>query len=663
MSPDQNSPFQTETSLSAERKSNNLLFGVNLILLAFCIFCEVYMVSGWLNTTSGLWRDRNHLILISVTGIGILSTLGGVIFSRTSKWKIANGLFFITIWLMTLSVPVLFTGMRLVLPLLTMIIVSVVANQAQEGPIFVYTMIASILVVAISYLIDWYGPATRLNLYPHALSVNRIATSFLIAGNVVFLLIRFNRYPLRTKLILAFMAISMLSFVAGAYITIRVQMQQSFLQSIQAQIRNIEFFSLVSLSIAGTLGVFLSQVFVAPIVRLIGVARRAVSGDRGSLANVEANDEIGTLASIFNQMTDELQKTVAGLEKGFDERTEDLEQRSRKLQSAVQIGREAVMIRSMADLLPELTRRISEEFNLYHVSIYILDETGNYAVLRAANSEGGQRMLARGYRILISQPGMVGYVMSTREPRIALDSGDDAQFLNNPDLPMTRSEMALPLILGNRILGILDVQSTITSAFNREDIAVMQVLADLIASAIENARLFAESREALDTMRRAYGDQSRKGWAELFNEIARRGGSLGYRGLEHGTVPLMREEIPTGNQTATEGPTLSIPIKVRDRVIGYIDTVRPVDRGDWSPEELDMVKLLADQLSVALESARLYEATISRADRDRLLGELTGRLRESLDIDTVLRTAVQEMRRVLNIDEVEVRIDDHVSAP
>ncbi len=155
---------------------------------------------------------------------------------------------------------------------------------------------------------------------------------------------------------------------------------------------------------------------------------------------------------------------------------------------------------------------LSTRFGFYHVGIFLKDETGRYALLYAANSEGGQRMLKRGHKLEVGQVGIVGYVTESGKARIALDVGKDAVYFDNPDLPQTHSEMALPLKIADRILGALDIQSTEPQAFKQDDIEVLQIVADQLAIAIENSRLLAESRSAVDAMRRTYGEVSLQAW-------------------------------------------------------------------------------------------------------------------------------------------------------
>ncbi len=273
-------------------------------------------------------------------------------------------------------------------------------------------------------------------------------------------------------------------------------------------------------------------------------------------------------------------------------------------------------------------------------------------------------MLARGYRLLVGQQGIVGYVTGRGEPRIALNVGADAVFFDTPELPDTRSEMAWPLRARGEIIGVLDVQSEEPEAFSEEDVAVLHTLADQIAMALSNARLVQQLQQSLERQQRVFGELSRRAWADALQDQP----SLGYRYLQGDVTPLTEplergQSTPEANgetqhsEPATELPELALPLKVRENVIGTINVHKPDDTGDWTPEEVALLETLTDQLSVALEGARLYQEAQHRATRERLVGEVTARMRETLDVDTMLKTSVIEIRRALDIAEVEVRLD------
>src|SRR3990170_691505 len=184
---------------------------------------------------------------------------------------------------------------------------------------------------------------------------------------------------------------------------------------------------------------------------------------------------------------------IAALRALLDARPEQAEEasdrRAIQLQTAAEIARDATMIHDLDTLLNQVVQLITRRFGYYHAGIFLIDETRQFAVLRAASSEGGRRMLQRGHRLPVGRMGIVGYVTDLGQSRVALDVGDDSVHFANPDLPDTRSEIALPLRVGERVTGALDAQSTEPNAFDEDDVLALQAMADQIAIAIENANL------------------------------------------------------------------------------------------------------------------------------------------------------------------------------
>ncbi len=347
-----------------------------------------------------------------------------------------------------------------------------------------------------------------------------------------------------------------------------------------------------------------------------------------------------------------LQEMQATLQQRVIERTETLQQQASQIQAAAEVGQAAATIRDIEILLPQVTRLISERFDFYHIGIFMLDENNEYAVLKAANSEGGKQMLERGHRLKVGEVGIVGYVTSQQKARIALDVGEDATFFDNPYLPETRSEMALPLIAGGRLLGALDVQSKREAAFSNEDITVLQVLADQVAIAIENARLFAERQEALESAQRAFGELSQEAWSELLRDQS----DLGFlstftqnvQPAEGEWTPGMVEAAKLGKITKISPHTIAIPIILRGQTLGVVRLVKPEDATPWNKDEIELMDTLIDQLEVALESARLFRETQQRAKRERLVSDITTKIRSTTDPEQMLKTAVEELKQALN---------------
>ena len=287
-----------------------------------------------------------------------------------------------------------------------------------------------------------------------------------------------------------------------------LQDQSSLTGSLSNQNRLSTAISLLMAGIVSLFVIFASSQFSKPIIDMTRAAEKIADGDLSVQAEVRSTDEIGTLGTAFNSMTTQLRDLVETLEIRVRERTqqlavqnESLQLRSRQLQTVAEVARSIVSTREVDTLLNQVTRLVSDRFGFYHAGIFLLDENNEYAVLRAANSEGGRRMLDRHHRLRVGQVGIVGYVTGTGEPRIATDVGEDAVFFNNPDLPATRSEMALPLKLGGVIIGALDVQSTESNAFTEADVTLFTTLADQISVAIENANAYEISQQTLEEMK------------------------------------------------------------------------------------------------------------------------------------------------------------------
>lgn len=366
------------------------------------------------------------------------------------------------------------------------------------------------------------------------------------------------------------------------------------------------------------------------------------------------------LSEAYNE-TQALSDQLASEQELLTKQTATLEKRTRYIETAVEVGKTATSIYNLDEMLDQVVHMISERFGFYQTGIFLLDERNEFAELVAASSEGGKRMLARGHKLKVGQEGMVGYVTSQGQARIALDIGDEAIHFANPELPLTRSEMTLPLFYGGRVFGALDVQSTIEYAFSEEDISSLTVLADQVSMALNNARLFEELQSSLQSERQAFGEVSRQAWHNLI----RRTGSWGYRFSNDRTNPT-EKEWPEEMIRAMEGQkiviasgsnkALSIPISVSNTPIGVIKVEKPADSVDWTDDEIDLIKILADRLSQALESSRVYQASQAQALQEQLTTEISGQLRQTLDIDTVLKTAAKQLGDAFNAKEVVIRM-------
>ncbi len=431
-----------------------------------------------------------------------------------------------------------------------------------------------------------------------------------------------------------------------------------FQSSAQRQILSrIIPFSAILLIAAALVALFATNRLTNPLNELITAAQRLGDGEWETPLPKTRLNEIAMLTKSFSSMARQLQQNVLNLEARVAERTETLERRSQQLQTAADVGSAVATNRDLDSLLTQVTQTISDRFDFYHVGIFLLDKEKENAILKAANSEGGKKMLARNHSLRVGEEGIVGYVAGSGTPRIALDVGADAIHFRNPDLPETRSELALPLFAGGVLLGVLDVQSTVSEAFSEEDVAVLQVLADLVAVAIENAQLFEESHNALETTQRITTEMSRDAWREILSTQE----ALGFRtDLSDLITPSsgewsseMGEATELGKIVKLDDYTITVPITLRDQVLGAVRLKKTEREGVWKKSEIELMDTLVGQLENALESARLYMDSQRQATRERLVTEITTKLRGTTDPQVMINTAVTELQKALKAQRAQ----------
>ncbi|MCI0519782.1 MAG: DUF3365 domain-containing protein [Chloroflexi bacterium] len=408
-------------------------------------------------------------------------------------------------------------------------------------------------------------------------------------------------------------------------------------------------FGIVALLLV-TLWLLIDRQISRPLGELRQAALALRTGDFTQTTEVRSSDELGVLAAAFNQVSGDLQRLYGSLEQEVAAKTNDLAVRTRQFETAAKVGNVIASYHNLDELLTQVTHLISDQFGFYHTGVFLLDDKGEFAILRAANSPGGQVMLANRHRLKVGAEGLVGFVTANRQARIALDVGADAVHFKNPHLPDTRSEVTLPLISAGRILGALDVQSTDPSAFSPDDVDVLRLVADQLANAIENTRLLAENQTSLEFIQRAYLDVGQKAWEELLAARGEPAFAADESGVVHPAGGPWNEEMRLTaqlGQMVQSGDTLTIPIKIHDQVTGVVHLDKGGGVSSWTQDEISLMESLSEQLSVALESARLYRETQRRAERERLAGSISAKIRASNDPKVILNTAVQELRQAL----------------
>ena len=418
---------------------------------------------------------------------------------------------------------------------------------------------------------------------------------------------------------------------------------------------------IVSAAVAVVIIIFL---FIIPLSKIEKYAQELGSGKLN--AELDENSISGSLTDIainLKTLANNYQTQVSSLEKRINENELEMERRNNLLKAISDVGKATTSFRNISELLQQTTYLIHNNFGHYHVGIFLLDERSEYAILVASNSEGGQRLLEKKHQLQVGETSIVGYVTANAKARIALDVGQDAVYFDNPDLPQTRSEIALPLVVGGQVLGALDVQSTAAQAFGEDDSSTLQILAEQIAVTIQNAKLYEETEKALGAARVVYGEVSREAWSKILHNQPR----IGYIATQPATVEMHGDQIEPSIAKAFEtgdlilgsdGLTISVPIKIRGQVIGAIRLKKSEISEAWTQEETNLAISLSDQLSGALESARLYRESQQRAARESLVSDISTRISSVSNMDAILRETVQELGQAIGNASVSFQLLD-----
>lgn len=410
----------------------------------------------------------------------------------------------------------------------------------------------------------------------------------------------------------------------------------------------------------------LDDAIILPILLIgcAGIIQLLTSRLNDSVLRARKSEELQRLENI------ELQDLRASLEERVNKRTAELdnanqnnEKRAKQFEAVAQVARAISSIQDLDSILPRITQVISEQFGHYHTGIFLLDENREFAILRAANSEGGRSMLKNMHKLLVGQTGIVGYVTATGQPRIVLDVGADAVYFDNPFLPNTHSEIALPLLIAGQIIGALDVQSETSNAFTEDDIEVLSTLADQVSIAIQNARTLEEARKSLAEAQSAFGQLTQESWKVMRPESVGLGFQLSDHIARRLETPLegsdIQEALITGETIITKKnnktSTLTIPIRLRNDVIGVMN-LKTAGEVVISQDEIDIAEAISERLSLAIESATLLRTTQRRADIEKITTDISSKVSSSTRFETILQTAAQELSRALG-GEVIVQIE------
>ncbi len=301
------------------------------------------------------------------------------------------------------------------------------------------------------------------------------------------------------------------------------------------------------------------------------------------------------------------------------------------------IGRAVTSILDPDELLSRAAHLIEGEFDCYYTAFFLLDITGQWAELKEATGDAGRVLRENKHHLDVDGKSVVATAIRTKQVRITLDDGNDPVRSDNPLLPYTRSQMAIPLTVGERVLGALEMHSTKENAFSQQDVDAYQNMANEIAIALENSRLFREAQQSLSEMRATQRQYLQGAWISLTSE--------------------QNLEYSLGDNDLANNKEIEVPLALRDQIIGQI---RLENTSEWTPEQKNLIEAIATQATLALENARLVEESQSIAAREKLANELIAKIWASTNMDNILQTTARELGRTLEAAEViiEVSMDD-----
>jgi len=379
----------------------------------------------------------------------------------------------------------------------------------------------------------------------------------------------------------------------------------------------------------------------------------------------EKRDEAVRSQTIIRVQADELARANAPLQR-----------RVFQLETALQIVQAVASILDPDKVLQRAVNLIRERFDLYHVGLFLIDRSGQWAVLRASTGEKEDQMRQPGYRVKVGDTSIVGWCTANAQLCTAPTPGATSIHGHQvtPTLSEIRSEMAIPLESYGHLIGALKVQSTEREAFPEEDVAVLQMVAQQVAIAIDNTQSLAEMRSRLQAVERRTRDYAPTERAyPISTQVA-----LSYERTDHGGIHRASTTLPdelgelraavadalTNRQAVVqsdssdgrEEATLLTSIRLRDEALGVLGLHETDSGREWTDDEVALVEAVADQMALAIENARLLEETRGRAEREQLVGDITAKMQHANDMDMLMQNTIQELLTALNASHVAVHL-------
>jgi len=425
------------------------------------------------------------------------------------------------------------------------------------------------------------------------------------------------------------------------------------------------------------IGIFALRSISLPINKLRTAAEQFEQGNFEQRAQVTSDDEVGQLAISFNHMADQLQELISSLENRVAQRT-------RRLEIVATLSERLTAILNQDELLEQVVNQIQQNFGYYHAHIYLRDEDTDQLVMEAGTGPAGAQMKANDHRIALNAPiSLVARAARRGEIILVDDVHESADWLPNPLLPDTCSELAVPILdTKGRVLGVLDVQQDEVGGLDEGDAALLRSLANQVAIAIRNARLFAAVETALSEARVAQERYVEQAWKMVGTKsdsgqyhYSRPGvPALDSMALavterqdllpEHPVIlPFNKGAQDTSadhgdSSKASESGAVAAAITVRDKAVGALQVYPASADQQWTENDLAIVEAVIDQLAQSAESLRLFEETRQRASYEQVVREITDKLRRAPTVEALTRTASEELGKILGVSHSVVKIGE-----
>lgn len=347
------------------------------------------------------------------------------------------------------------------------------------------------------------------------------------------------------------------------------------------------------------------------------------------------------------QMVASLQAERERLQLELAARERGVERRARQLQVAAEIAKLAVEADDPRVVAEQAVERIRDSFGFYHASVFTLDETGTWANLTASTGEAGRRLIARAHRLAVGSASIVGWVTGNQLSRISNDVSQDPFHFKNPLLPETRSEMAVPLQAGGRLLGVLDVQSQERDAFTEDDVRAVEAIGHELAFALDSARKMRETQDELQKVDGLNRGRARESWARFARAgvpmLLRVGGDG-----SQGPSTLGDEAFRTGH-TALDatGREVAVPVVVQGEVVATIAARRLPTDPAWNSDDVTVLEAVSGQMGLSLENARQYSEEQRRVSELEVVNRISQGVSQMLRLDSLFRVVYAQIHQIL----------------